>query len=120
MMVWTSRVETANWSIAYPRMLTKTLLTEAKTSPGNAFSPHKMRMPHLDFIYRIVAEMDQGGVTPIEGVDGTDKIRLVLPIEGGTVHGPGIKGVIVHKSGADWAEVMNPKKVIISNSDNSE
>jgi len=102
-------------------MLSKTPLTEAKTSPGNAFSPHKMRMPHLDFIYRIVAEMDQGGVTPIEGVDGTDKIRLVLPIEGGTVHGPGIKGVIVHKSGADWAEVMNPKKVSISNnSDNSD
>ena len=45
---------------------------------------------------------------------------MVLPIEGGTVHGPGIKGVIVHKSGADWAEVMNPKKVSVSNSENSE
>jgi hypothetical protein len=70
-----------------------------------------MRMPHLEFIYRIVAEMDKGGVAPIEGVDSTEKTRLYLPIEGGTVHGPQIKGVIVHKSGADWAEVMNPKKV---------
>lgn len=85
-------------------------------SPGNDYSHSepslpKMRMPHLEFIYRIVAEMDKGGVATIEGVDSTDKVRLYLPIEGGTVHGPQIKGIIVHKSGADWAEVMKPGKV---------
>ncbi|SPJ78589.1 uncharacterized protein FTOL_06978 [Fusarium torulosum] len=70
-------------------------------SPGNAFSlsePNmpQMRMPHLEFIYRIVAEMDKGGVTEIKGVDSTSRTR--------------IKGTIVEKSGADWAEVINPSK----------
>lgn len=70
-----------------------------------------MRMPHLEFIYRIVAEMDKEGVTEIAGIDGTSKSRVVLPIQGGQVNGPQIKGIIVHKSGADWAEVINPNKV---------
>ncbi|KAM0552439.1 hypothetical protein ACHAPJ_008000 [Fusarium lateritium] len=84
-------------------------------SPGNTFSPSetdvpKMRTPHLEFIYRIVAEMDEGGVSEIKGVDSTSVTRVVLPIQGGTVNGPQIKGVIVEKSGADWAEVINPNK----------
>ncbi|KAF4966399.1 hypothetical protein FSARC_5908 [Fusarium sarcochroum] len=87
-------------------------------SPGNAFSPSeadlpKMRMPHLEFIYRIVAEMEKSGVTEIKGVGGTAVTRVVLPIQGGTVNGPQIKGVIVEKSGADWAEVINPNKSFI-------
>ncbi|KAF5625929.1 hypothetical protein F25303_11240 [Fusarium sp. NRRL 25303] len=85
-------------------------------SPGNDFSPSEadipsMRMPHLEFIYRIVAEMDKEGVTEIAGIDGTSKSRVVLPIQGGQVNGPQIKGIIVDKSGADWAEVINPNKV---------
>ncbi|KAM0227501.1 hypothetical protein ACHAPO_011496 [Fusarium lateritium] len=99
-------------------MSSKSVLSEANAhvpSPGNDYSHSdpsipRMRMPHLEFIYRIVAEMDKGGIEAIEGVDSTDKTRLYLPIQGGTVHGPQIKGVIVHKSGADWAEVINPKK----------
>ncbi|KAM0341696.1 hypothetical protein ACHAPU_009944 [Fusarium lateritium] len=84
-------------------------------SPGNAFSLSDpdmppMRMPHLEFIYRIVAEMDKGGVTEIKGVDGTSRTRVVLPIQGGYINGPQIKGTIVEKSGADWAEVINPDK----------
>ncbi|KAM0081503.1 hypothetical protein ACKRZS_006289 [Fusarium odoratissimum] len=86
-------------------------------SPGNDFSPSDtgipaMRMPHLEFIYRIVAEMDKEGVTEIAGIDGTSKSRVVLPIQGGQVNGPQIKGIIVDKSGADWAEVINPNKGI--------
>lgn len=97
-------------------MSSKTILSEAKAhvpSPGNDYEPSlpRMRMPHLEFIYRIVAEMDKSGVEAIEGVDSSDKNRLYLPIQGGSVHGPQIKGVILHKSGADWAEVLNPKKV---------
>jgi hypothetical protein len=45
-------------------------------------------MPHLRFIYRIVAEMDKGGVGVIKSVDSTDKTRLYLPIQGGAVNGP--------------------------------
>lgn len=70
-----------------------------------------MRMPHLEFIYRIVAEMDKEGVTQIAGIDGTSRSRVVLPIQKGQVTGPQIKGIIVAKSGADWAEVINPNKV---------
>ncbi|EXK23669.1 hypothetical protein FOMG_19569 [Fusarium oxysporum f. sp. melonis 26406] len=69
-----------------------------------------MRMPHLEFIYRIVAEMDKGGVTEIKGIDGTAKSRIVPPIQGGYVNGPQIRGVIVEKIGADWAEVIDPNK----------
>lgn len=70
-----------------------------------------MRMPYLEFIYRIVAEMDKEGVTQIAGIDGTSRSRVVLPIQKGQVNGPQIKGIIVAKSGADWAEVINPNKV---------
>ncbi|CZS73520.1 unnamed protein product [Fusarium graminearum] len=99
-------------------MSSKTILSEAKAhvpSPGNDYEPSlpRMRMPHLEFIYRIVAKMDKSGVEAIEGVDSSDKSRLYLPIQGGSVHGPQIKGVILHKSGADWAEVLNPKKSFI-------
>jgi hypothetical protein len=92
------------------------LLPDHVPSPGNAFSLSgpdmpQMRMPHLEFIYRIVAEMDKGGVTEIKGVDSTSRTRVVLPIQGGYVNGPQIKGTIVEKSGADWAEVINPNKV---------
>ncbi|EXA30937.1 hypothetical protein FOVG_17714 [Fusarium oxysporum f. sp. pisi HDV247] len=72
-----------------------------------------MLMPHLEFIYRIVAEMDKGGVTEIKGVDSTAKSRIVLPIQGSHVlNRPQIKGIIVEKSGADWAEVINPNKFV--------
>ncbi|RGP73921.1 hypothetical protein FSPOR_1615 [Fusarium sporotrichioides] len=102
-------------------MPSKTIPPEATAhlpSPGNDYSHSepslpRMRMPHLEFIYRIVADMDKGGVAAIEGVDSTHKTRLYLPIQGGTVHGPRIKGVIVDKSGADWAEVLSPKKSFI-------
>ncbi|KAF5555083.1 hypothetical protein FNAPI_6240 [Fusarium napiforme] len=93
-------------------------MTSHVPSPGNDFSPSEadipiMRMPHLEFIYRIVAEMDKEGVTEIAGIDGTSKSRVVLPIQGGKVNGPQIKGIIVDKSGADWAEVINPNKSLV-------
>ncbi|EXM07465.1 hypothetical protein NOF04DRAFT_11895 [Fusarium oxysporum II5] len=57
--------------------------------------------------------MDKEGVTEIAGIDGTSKSRVVLPIQGGQVNGPQIKGIIVDKSGADWAEVINPNKSLV-------
>ncbi|KAH8688408.1 hypothetical protein BGZ61DRAFT_494501 [Ilyonectria robusta] len=84
-------------------------------SPGNAYSAHgsevpPMRMPHMEFVYRIVADMDSEGISEIPGVDGTSVSRIVLPIHGGSVSGPRIQGIIVEKSGADWAQVVNPQK----------
>ncbi|KAH6876544.1 hypothetical protein B0T10DRAFT_521008 [Thelonectria olida] len=84
-------------------------------SPGNAHSPPDadvpaMRMPHLEFVYRIVAEMDAEGISEIPSINGTSTTRMVLPILGGCVNGPRIQGVIVEKSGADWAEVVDPDK----------
>ncbi|KAF4462722.1 hypothetical protein FALBO_10460 [Fusarium albosuccineum] len=69
-----------------------------------------MRRPHLEFVYRIVAEMDKEGVSKIKSVDSTSVTRLVLPIRGGSVNGPRIKGIIVDRSGSDWAQVTDPKK----------
>lgn len=85
-------------------------------SPGNAFLPTNstvppMRMPYLEFVYRIVANMDETKVSEIRNVDGTPLTRLILPIKDGLVEGPRIKGVIVENSGADWAEVPDPDKV---------
>ncbi|KAL0934651.1 uncharacterized protein CTRU02_211450 [Colletotrichum truncatum] len=84
-------------------------------SPGNKFSPSwvdvpPMRLPHLDFIYRIVCDMDPD-VSEIRNVNNTGVTRLVLPILRGSVEGPRIKGSIVERSGADWAEQVSPGKV---------
>lgn len=84
-------------------------------SPGNAFLPigiavPPMRMPHLDFIYRIVCDMDSN-ISEIHNVDKTDITRVVLPILSGSVKGPRIEGKIVERSGADWAERVGVDKV---------
>jgi uncharacterized protein DUF3237 len=84
-------------------------------SPGNSFLPAElaippMRRPHLEFVYRIVANMDPN-ISRIDNIDGTGLTRLILPIKDGLVEGPQIKGVIVENSGADWAEVPDPDKV---------
>lgn len=85
------------------------------SSPGNSFlradlTIPAMRRPHLEFVYRIVANMDSS-VSQIANIDGTGHSRLILPIKNGLVEGPGIRGVIVENSGADWAEVPDPEKV---------
>lgn len=63
----------------------------------------------MEFVYRIVANMDPN-ISQINNIDGTGLSRLILPIKDGLVEGPQIKGVIVEKSGADWAEVPDPEK----------
>ncbi|KAM0276603.1 hypothetical protein ACHAQH_006560 [Verticillium albo-atrum] len=88
-------------------------------SPGNSFAAQDpvaqpMRMPHLEFVYRIVANMDQAKVSEIKNIDGAGLTRLILLIKDGIVEGPRIKGVIVEDSGADWAEVPNPDKQIFT------
>ncbi|KAL2212971.1 hypothetical protein CC79DRAFT_1390966 [Sarocladium strictum] len=82
-------------------------MPEHVPSPGEAYSHgiHRMRMPHLEFVYRIVCQMTVN-YTTIAAVPDTNISRLVLPIAGGTVSGPDIKGIIVPNSGADWAQVI--------------
>ncbi|KAI4597991.1 hypothetical protein KJ359_003799 [Pestalotiopsis sp. 9143b] len=77
-------------------------------SPGNSYSPAeqkipKMRMPHLRFIYRIVANMSSD-TWAIPNVQQSGVTRMILPIKGGTVKGPRIQGEIIPDSGADWLE----------------
>lgn len=71
-------------------------------------------MPHLEFLYRIVAVMDPSptAISIIPSVQSPDITRLILPIAGGTVRGPQINGEIVKDSGADWAQrIANSSKV---------
>jgi hypothetical protein len=76
-------------------------------SPGENFSQgiHPMRLPHLQFVYRIVCQMT-GKNTMIAGVQDTNVSRMVLPIAGGVVSGPNIRGIIMPNSGADWAQLV--------------
>lgn len=62
-----------------------------------------MRMPHLEFIYRIVAFMDANS-SAIPNVLGNNVSRMILPIADGTVRGPHVNGEIVKNSGADWSQ----------------
>ena len=81
-------------------------------SPGEAYSSPgvpPMTLPHLDFIYRIVCEMDPG-TTTIAGVQTAGVDRLVLPIASGVVRGPRVNGIVVPNSGADWAQLVHGEK----------
>ncbi|KAJ1325343.1 DUF3237 family protein [Microdochium nivale] len=80
-------------------------------SPGEQYSQgiHAMRMPHMDFVYRIVCQMTEDH-TLIGNVQDTNISRLILPIAGGTVSGPKIKGIIVPNSGADWAQLVGSEE----------
>ncbi|KAJ9627891.1 hypothetical protein H2203_003109 [Taxawa tesnikishii (nom. ined.)] len=37
---------------------------------------------------------------------GTKQSRIIMPIEGGSINGPTISGVIEHLSGADWVTAI--------------
>jgi len=89
------------------------MATPAHTpSPGNALYPDlpPMRAPHLDFVYRLVAEMHPTSKYLIPNIQGTGISRNVLHIKSGTVKGPRINGVVVENSGADWAKRVHSKK----------
>lgn len=74
-------------------------------SPGNAFAlsdpPLQMKLPHLELLYRLECEMATENQTVGAPFGGTHN-RVIMPIVGGTVNGPSIRGVIQHMSGADW------------------
>ncbi|KAF2151557.1 hypothetical protein K461DRAFT_321774 [Myriangium duriaei CBS 260.36] len=74
--------------------------------PRGSNIPADLRLPALDFLYRLDCVMsdDQFHINQPVGGQAT---RLVFPISGGTVQGPKISGVIVPNSGADWATTFH-------------
>lgn len=75
-----------------------------------------MRAPHLEFVYRLVAKMHPTDKYEMENIQGTGVTRSVGHIQSGTVKGPGINGVVIENSGADWAQRIHSKKVRFSKS----
>ncbi|KAK2061729.1 hypothetical protein LY76DRAFT_614159 [Colletotrichum caudatum] len=73
-------------------------------------TPPVGRMPHLDFVYRIVCNMGPS-FSEISNVDSSSITRIVLPILGGSVKGPRIQGKIVERSGADWLHRSHAQKI---------
>ncbi|KAK7720788.1 hypothetical protein SLS57_005326 [Botryosphaeria dothidea] len=81
-------------------------------SPGNTLTPDipPMRLPHLEHVYRLVADMLPAGYE-IPNIKGTGESRSVVHIAGGTVTGPRIKGKVLENSGADWAVRVRSKRI---------
>lgn len=82
-------------------------------SPGNGLFPEvpPMKAPSLEFVYRLVAKMHPTDEYDIDNVQGTGVTRSISHIQSGVVRGPGIEGIVVENSGADWAERVHSKKV---------
>ncbi|KAF7190938.1 hypothetical protein HII31_08097 [Pseudocercospora fuligena] len=79
------------------------LTNELDPSPGDAYMsiPLQMKVPHLDFIYRLSCEMAPE-THPVGAAFDASHSRVIMPIAGGSVHGPGISASIEMLSGADW------------------
>ena len=82
-------------------------------SPGNELFPElpPMRAPFLEYVYRLVANMDPNNMYQIEKMQGNGISRAVMHIKDGAVRGPKVNGVVVENSGADWAERIHSEKV---------
>lgn len=68
----------------------------------------------MEFVYRLVAKMDPANDYDIADIQGTGVTRSVAHIQSGNVQGPGIEGIVVENSGADWAERVHSQKVSLS------
>lgn len=84
-----------------------------RPSPGNDLYPDlpPMRAPHLEYVYRLVAQMHPVDHYEISNIQGTGISRSIGHIQKGTVKGPRINGVVVENSGADWAQRIHVKNV---------
>ncbi|KAI5304960.1 hypothetical protein KEM56_005612 [Ascosphaera pollenicola] len=95
--------------------MTKPTSVEHTPSPGNAYYPDTppMRKPHLEFVYRLEADMAMGPNSgyEISKPNGGGTAWSVGNIQSGTVKGPGINGIVLPNSGADWAEELYCDKV---------
>lgn len=79
--------------------------------PGNSFTPElpPARLPHLEHIYRFVADM---GADPIEAPNmrGTGQTISAANMARGVVVGPRVKGRVLDNSGADLATRVDSDK----------
>lgn len=93
---------------------------KTQVSPGNDYSTEDIRMkiPHMDFIYRLDCEMAKEN-HPVGAPFGGTTSRTIMPIVGGTVEGPGISGTIQRMSGADWGTMVQGTGVRINRHDQS-
>ncbi|KAL3426427.1 hypothetical protein PVAG01_03218 [Phlyctema vagabunda] len=60
-----------------------------------------MRPPHLEFVYRVEADMARDPIT-VGAPFGAGSVRVIMNILGGTLRGPGLSGEILEHGGADW------------------
>ena len=68
------------------------------TSPPSAFNlPPGARLPKFEFVYECDATLEQ----PLDFGPTVEGHRRIIPITGGTVRGPRIRGEIL-SGGADW------------------
>ncbi|KAF2220355.1 hypothetical protein BDZ85DRAFT_267618 [Elsinoe ampelina] len=67
--------------------------------------PVAMRVPYMDFVYRMSAEMADT-TQPVGAPFNGKYARMIMPIKGGIVKGPNFSGEIVHMSGADWGTTV--------------
>lgn len=77
------------------------------SSPGNDYLTNgmKMKIPHMEFIYRLDCEMAKENHAVGAPFDGTNS-GMIMPIVGGTFKGPQINGTIQQMSGADWGTMI--------------
>ena len=77
-------------------------------SPGNDYiinaDTPPMRLPHLQFIYRMECEIDPQEIN-VGAPHNAGVIRSIAPIIGGAVRGPRIEAEVLKLGGADFAEV---------------
>ena len=69
-----------------------------------------MRIPSLDFIYRLECTMSTDEQV-VGKPSSSHQYRVILPMDGGTVSGTKIAGIIVNASGADWATSLPGESV---------
>ena len=64
--------------------------------------PLRMKVPHLDFIYRLSCNMAEDNHL-VGASFGASHSRVIMPIVDGDVKGPKISAKIERNSGADWS-----------------
>ena len=70
--------------------------------PENAHNAGRLAPPDLDYVATVAVGLGQ----PLEVGQTPTGIRRVIPIAGGTVHGPHLTGTVV-AGGADWPTIRS-------------
>ncbi|SMQ52327.1 unnamed protein product [Zymoseptoria tritici ST99CH_3D7] len=73
-----------------------------------------MRMPSMEFIYRLSCDMASENHAVGAPFSGSHN-RVIMPIVGGRVEGPRVSADIQHMSGADWGTAIKGTNFMILN-----